>query len=61
MERTDRGKNARLLKNQPYDESLDVADTEEVASVYSPTPSGQRQVPSRCQNRSRTSRHTQKK
>ncbi|XP_028998823.1 intraflagellar transport protein 46 homolog [Betta splendens] len=47
MERTDRGKNTRVLKNQPYDESLDVADTEEVASVYSPTPSGQRQSKSR--------------
>lgn len=46
MERTDRGKDARLLTNQPYDESLEVVDSEEVASVYSPTPSGQRQVTS---------------
>lgn len=44
MERTDRGKDTSLLKNQPYDESLEVVDSEEVASVYSPTPSGQRQV-----------------
>ncbi|KAK2863510.1 hypothetical protein Q5P01_003043 [Channa striata] len=38
MERTDRGKDAELLKNQPYDESLEVVDSDEVASVYSPTP-----------------------
>lgn len=45
MERTDRGKDPQLLRNQPYDESLDVEDGEEVPSVYSPTPRGQRQVP----------------
>lgn len=44
MERPGRGKGALLLKNQPYDESLEVADPEEVASVYSTTPRGQRQV-----------------
>uniref|UniRef100_A0A096LRA2 Intraflagellar transport protein 46 homolog n=1 Tax=Poecilia formosa TaxID=48698 RepID=A0A096LRA2_POEFO len=38
MERTDRGKDPQLLRNQPYDESLDVEDGEEVPSVYSPTP-----------------------
>lgn len=40
MERADRGRgrDSRLLKNQPYDESLEVIDPEEVASVYSPTP-----------------------
>ncbi|XP_045920432.1 intraflagellar transport protein 46 homolog [Micropterus dolomieu] len=43
MERADRDKDARLLKNQPYDESLEVADSEEVASVCSPTPRSQRQ------------------
>ncbi|KAF3850582.1 hypothetical protein F7725_012354 [Dissostichus mawsoni] len=32
-------KDSRLLKNQPYDESLEVADSEE--SVYSPTPGKQ--------------------
>uniref|UniRef100_A0A4W6FUR2 Intraflagellar transport protein 46 homolog n=1 Tax=Lates calcarifer TaxID=8187 RepID=A0A4W6FUR2_LATCA len=42
MERADRGKDARLLKNQPYDESLEVIDSEEVASVYSPTPESRR-------------------
>ncbi|GLD68848.1 intraflagellar transport protein 46 homolog [Lates japonicus] len=47
MERADRGKDARLLKNQPYDESLEVIDSEEVASVYSPTPGSQRQSESR--------------
>uniref|UniRef100_A0A8C4NI14 Intraflagellar transport protein 46 homolog n=1 Tax=Dicentrarchus labrax TaxID=13489 RepID=A0A8C4NI14_DICLA len=46
MERTDRGKDTRLLNNQPYDESLEVVDAEEVASVYSPTPRSQRQVTS---------------
>ena len=29
---------ARLHENQPYDESLEVPDSEEVASVYTPTP-----------------------
>ncbi|KAG7233198.1 hypothetical protein INR49_007358, partial [Caranx melampygus] len=40
MERADRGRDrdSRLLKNQPYDESLEVIDPEEVASVYSPAP-----------------------
>ncbi|GAA6220014.1 intraflagellar transport protein 46 homolog [Lates japonicus] len=38
MERADRGKDARLLKNQPYDESLE---------YYSPTPGSQRQSESR--------------
>lgn len=46
MEQTGRGKDARLLKNQPYDEILEVVDSEEVASVYSPTPSVQCQVTS---------------
>ncbi|XP_070785550.1 intraflagellar transport protein 46 homolog isoform X2 [Enoplosus armatus] len=44
MERADRGKDTRLLRNQPYDESLEVVDSEEVASVYSPTPRSQRQT-----------------
>lgn len=40
MERTDRVRTGRqLLTNQPYDESLEAADSEEVAGVYS-----QRQV-----------------
>ncbi|KAK5618390.1 Intraflagellar transport protein 46 [Crenichthys baileyi] len=43
MERTDRGKDTQLLRNQPYDESLEVEDGEEVSSVYSPTPRGQAQ------------------
>lgn len=47
MERADRGKDTRLLKNQPYDESLEVVDSEEVASVYSPTPRSQHQSESR--------------
>ncbi|TKS93290.1 Intraflagellar transport protein 46 -like protein [Collichthys lucidus] len=43
MERAARGsKDTRLLTNQPYDESLEVIDSEEVASVYSPTPCGGR-------------------
>lgn len=29
---------ARVHQNQPYDESLEVADGEEIASTYSPTP-----------------------
>ncbi|KAI5629233.1 intraflagellar transport protein 46-like [Silurus asotus] len=28
----------QLIANQPYDESLDINDTEEVASLYTPTP-----------------------
>ncbi|XP_051285364.1 intraflagellar transport protein 46 homolog [Dicentrarchus labrax] len=52
MERTDRGKDTRLLNNQPYDESLEVVDAEEVASVYSPTPRSQRQSESRRKVRS---------
>ncbi|XP_017297614.1 intraflagellar transport protein 46 homolog isoform X2 [Kryptolebias marmoratus] len=42
MERADPGKGPELLKNQPYDESLEV-DGEEVPSVHSPTPRGQSQ------------------
>uniref|UniRef100_A0A3Q2E9G9 Intraflagellar transport protein 46 homolog n=1 Tax=Cyprinodon variegatus TaxID=28743 RepID=A0A3Q2E9G9_CYPVA len=41
----ERGKEAQLLRNQPYDESLEVEDGEEVPSLYSPAPRGQRQVP----------------
>ncbi|KAG9351526.1 hypothetical protein JZ751_022777 [Albula glossodonta] len=37
MERTGRQK-TKLITNQPYDESLEVNDSEEVASVYTPTP-----------------------
>lgn len=29
---------ARIHQNQPYDESLEVPDAEEIASTYSPTP-----------------------
>ncbi|XP_029310481.1 intraflagellar transport protein 46 homolog [Cottoperca gobio] len=53
MERADRGKDSRLLKNQPYDESLEVIDSEEVASVYSPTPRSQRQSESRRSRKGR--------
>lgn len=28
----------RIVSNQPYDESLEVPDAEEVASLYSPSP-----------------------
>ncbi|KAF7644953.1 hypothetical protein LDENG_00213050, partial [Lucifuga dentata] len=38
MDRADRDKDTTVLKNQPYDESLEVLDSEEVASIYSPTP-----------------------
>ncbi|XP_063325964.1 intraflagellar transport protein 46 homolog [Pelmatolapia mariae] len=51
MERADRDRGGRLLKNQPYDESLDVADAEEVPSVYSPTPRSQPQVEFRRSSR----------
>ncbi|KAF7701245.1 intraflagellar transport protein 46 homolog [Silurus meridionalis] len=37
MERSGRQK-TQLITNQPYDESLDINDTEEVASLYTPTP-----------------------
>ncbi|KAK9394917.1 intraflagellar transport protein 46 like [Crotalus adamanteus] len=32
------GLQTRLVENQPYDESLDVNETEEVASIYAPSP-----------------------
>ncbi|XP_023123752.2 intraflagellar transport protein 46 homolog isoform X1 [Amphiprion ocellaris] len=53
MDRDDRERAGRLLKNQPYDESLEVGDGEEVASVYSLTPRGQRQSESRRNRRVR--------
>lgn len=53
MERPDGGRNTRLLRNQPYDESLEVGDSEEVASVYSPTPRSQRQSESRRSRKGR--------
>lgn len=28
----------RLVENQPYDESLDVNETEDVTSIYAPSP-----------------------
>ncbi|KAG5843854.1 hypothetical protein ANANG_G00155310 [Anguilla anguilla] len=37
MEKAERQK-TKLITNQPYDESLEVNDSEEVASVYTPTP-----------------------
>ncbi|KAM3591036.1 uncharacterized protein V6R79_021117 [Siganus canaliculatus] len=43
----------RLLKDQPYDESLEVGDSEEVASVCSPTPSSRRQSETRRSLRGR--------
>ncbi|CAN2387919.1 intraciliary transport [Pristimantis euphronides] len=33
-----KGLQTRLVQNQPYDESLEVNDSEEVASLHSPTP-----------------------
>lgn len=53
MERPYRGKDTRLLKNQPCDEILDVIDSEEVTSVYSPTPRSQRQSESRRSRKGR--------
>ncbi|KAK7497104.1 hypothetical protein BaRGS_00011634 [Batillaria attramentaria] len=35
---SDEETNAQIHQNQPYDESLDVPDAEEIASTYSPTP-----------------------
>ncbi|XP_053125309.1 intraflagellar transport protein 46 homolog isoform X2 [Hemicordylus capensis] len=32
------GLQTRLVENQPYDESLEVAETEDVASIYAPSP-----------------------
>lgn len=46
MEKFERRKEVSLLRNQPYDESLEVGDTEEVASVYSPSPRSHSQVQS---------------
>ncbi|XP_025101749.1 LOW QUALITY PROTEIN: intraflagellar transport protein 46 homolog [Pomacea canaliculata] len=38
MDSPDEDERARLHQNQPYDESLEVPDAEEIASTYSPTP-----------------------
>ncbi|XP_006642340.2 intraflagellar transport protein 46 homolog isoform X1 [Lepisosteus oculatus] len=39
MEETDADRHkTKLITNQPYDESLEVNDSEEVASLYTPTP-----------------------
>ncbi|XP_068569144.1 intraflagellar transport protein 46 homolog [Cebidichthys violaceus] len=56
MERADIRDSSLLknqLKNQPYDESLEVIDSEEVESDHSPTPRGQSQVPSQRSRRGR--------
>lgn len=45
--KTERQK-TKLITNQPYDESLEVNDAEEIASVYTPTP---RQTASRKKSR----------
>ncbi|XP_026797726.3 intraflagellar transport protein 46 homolog [Pangasianodon hypophthalmus] len=37
MERSE-GQKTQLIANQPYDETLDINDSEEVASLYTPTP-----------------------
>ncbi|KAL0994664.1 hypothetical protein UPYG_G00125500 [Umbra pygmaea] len=47
MERAEKQK-TKLIKNQPYDETLEVNDSEEIASVYTPTP---RRPVSRKKNR----------
>ncbi|XP_029985991.1 intraflagellar transport protein 46 homolog isoform X2 [Sphaeramia orbicularis] len=47
MDRVERLQDAKVLKNQPYDESLEVNDAEEVASVYSPAPQDHAQSESR--------------
>lgn len=51
MERA--GRDITLLSNQPYDESLEVIDSEEVASVYCPTPRSQRQLESKKSRKGR--------
>ncbi|XP_043854459.1 intraflagellar transport protein 46 homolog isoform X4 [Dromiciops gliroides] len=39
MEETDsEGLQTKVVENQPYDESLEINDSEEVASIYTPTP-----------------------
>ncbi|XP_075696164.1 intraflagellar transport protein 46 homolog isoform X2 [Rhinoderma darwinii] len=46
MEEADaKGLQTRLVQNQPYDESLEINDSEEVASIHSPTP--RKPVPSK--------------
>ncbi|XP_048471480.1 intraflagellar transport protein 46 homolog isoform X1 [Rhincodon typus] len=45
------GAQTKLVTNQPYDESLDVNDSEEVASIYTPSP---RQPAGLRSNRSQT-------
>ncbi|XP_030580886.1 intraflagellar transport protein 46 homolog [Archocentrus centrarchus] len=51
MERSDRERGGQLLRNQPYDESLEVADAEDIPSVYSPTPRSQTQAELRRSSR----------
>ena len=34
------GRNLKAHVNQPYDESVEVGDSEEIASQYTPTPRG---------------------
>lgn len=51
MERGAREEDANLLRNQPYDESVEVTDPEEVRSEYSPNPRSLRQSESRSRSR----------
>ncbi|KAM7376804.1 hypothetical protein PAMA_013535 [Pampus argenteus] len=51
MERADRGRDTRVLKNQPYDESLEAVESDEEASVCSPPPRSQHQSESRLRRR----------
>ncbi|XP_061449309.1 intraflagellar transport protein 46 homolog isoform X2 [Rhineura floridana] len=46
------GLQTRILENQPYDESLDVNETEDVASIYAPSPPQPGPRPPRAQHKS---------
>ncbi|KAM4611518.1 intraflagellar transport protein 46 homolog [Polymixia lowei] len=51
MERSDRGQATRLFTNQHYDESLEANDSEDITSLYTPTPQTQHKTESRQRRR----------
>ncbi|XP_041098298.1 intraflagellar transport protein 46 homolog isoform X2 [Polyodon spathula] len=60
MEEADAEKqpDTKLIANQPYDESLEVNDSEEIASVYTPTPRQPASRPGRGQLRAMSSNNS---
>ncbi|KAK6467924.1 intraflagellar transport protein 46-like protein [Huso huso] len=60
MEETEAEKlpDTKLITNQPYDESLEVNDSEEIASIYTPTPRQPAPRPGRGQLRAMSSNNS---